>query len=210
MRILVPVSGVLLWVLAQTTVLYAGPSLIISEILYDAPAPESDEEWIEIFNATGNTIDIGGYTFGDNTASTYTVATGTMVQPGQTMVFARDATFFQARYGFSPDFGDFSLGLNNTGDKLVFRDLAKALVDSVAWENHVPGWSILANDNQSLKRFATAISPASWLSNQTPDPGNPAPIPEPATFVLMATGLGALRWVRKHAKRRKDSYFKNS
>src|SRR3990170_5105758 len=43
----------------------AASHLLISEVLYDTPGTDSDEEWIEIYNPTGSALNISHYKIGD-------------------------------------------------------------------------------------------------------------------------------------------------
>ncbi len=194
----------------------AGPLLILSEVFYDTPGilnSESDEEWIEIFNASLSAIDISGYTIEDNSGA-YTIAAGTTIGSGQTLVFARDTDGFFDLYGFNPDFGDLNLSLANGGDRLDLKDSGGTLLDMVAWEDFVPAWSIEATEGKSIKRSLMPTAPGSWLSNQTPNPGDPdglVVVPEPATLVMLTGGLlamlsirwlGTIGWMRRSNKSR--------
>lgn len=164
-------------------------SLIFSEVFYDTPGIDSKEEWIEIYNASTSAINIGGFTIEDN-SSVYTIAAGTIINPGKTLIFARSTTGFFNLYGFNPDFGNLNLSLSNSGDFLRLKNTGGVLLDEVAWEGALPGWgSVFANTNKSIKRATLASGPSAWLSNQNPDPGSPAPLPEPTTYLLFAVGL---------------------
>ncbi|MFQ5652948.1 MAG: lamin tail domain-containing protein [bacterium] len=188
-------------ILGLTTPASALPLLIFSEVFYDPPGNESKEEWIEIYNPTLTTIDLTNYTIKDNAGTFHLPAT--TLASGATLVFARDSDAFFDLYGFLPDAGTLNLSLANSGDFLELFDDTNALLDSVAWENKIATWNISASENKSIVRAALPASPASWLSNQTPGPGNPGGlmvIPEPSSFLLLGLGLlatGASRRIRR-------------
>ncbi len=43
----------------------SSPTLLVSEVLYDAVGTEPDKEWIEIYNAGASAIDLSNYKVGD-------------------------------------------------------------------------------------------------------------------------------------------------
>ncbi|MHA1330063.1 MAG: lamin tail domain-containing protein [Candidatus Hodarchaeales archaeon] len=118
-----------------------GTNVIISEVLYDTPGTDADEEWLELYNPTGSTIDLSGWTLTDN-AGTYTLS-GTVPANGYYTI-ARNATGFNALYGFNPDLSGMTLYLGNTGDQLILKDNTGFEVDFVAWEGYVTGWTVSA------------------------------------------------------------------
>ena len=126
--------------------------VVISEVLYDAasalsglctPAcPESDFEYIELFNPTGSTVDITGWAVVNNGgAGTATALPSLSIPAGGYVLIADDGsdTNFDATYGVAPD-ARVSLGaLVNTGEWLRLRDDAMAVVDDLAWGNGESG-----------------------------------------------------------------------
>lgn len=111
-------------------------AIVFSEIFYDTPGTDSDEEWIELYNGTSSTVDLGGYTITDNngTGSSYTFPGGSNIAPGSYFTVAANSAGFNAIYGFDADqYGSIS-ALNNGGDVLILTDGQNNEVDIVAWE----------------------------------------------------------------------------
>lgn len=83
--------------------------LLISEVLYDTPGTDDDEEWIEIYNPTASTIDLSYYKVGDGEEQTkgegmYQFPSGASIPPGGVVVVALKATGFYALYSSNLDY----------------------------------------------------------------------------------------------------------
>ncbi len=133
-----------------------GSGVVFSEIFYDTPGTDSQEEWVEIYNGTGSVIDLSNWTITDNngTGATFTIPGGTSINPGTYMTFAVNATGFNALYGFDADVYGSIPALNNTGDALLLRDNTSTLIDEVAWEGG-----------------ASSGTPSGWGSTSQPSAG---------------------------------------
>jgi len=149
--------------------------LLISEVLYDPPAPEPDREWLELYNPTSSGINLAGYKLEDNIGS-FSLPSE-VIPTGSTIVIAHKATEFSSLYGFPPDVSGLTLLLSNSGDVLSLRAPNGTEIDMVAWEdgpnNILPDWNITANENQSIERFPIdqdTDTVADWrVSIPTPD-----------------------------------------
>ncbi len=151
-----------------------GTNIIITEVLYDTPGTDSVEEWIELYNPTGNAISLSGWTISDN-AGTFTLSGS--IAPFGFLVLARDSAGFNALYGFNPDIVMGSaIALSNSGDQLVLKDNSGQQVDFVAWENYVSGWSISAVHTTIYRPSATDTDTVNdWADSGTlgtPGSGN--------------------------------------
>jgi len=177
-------------------------TLVLSEVFYDTPGTDSDEEWLEIYNGTSNTIDLGGYTITDNngTGSSYTFPGGSSVAPGSHFTVASNTTGFNALYGFDADLYGSIPALNNGGDALLLTDGSGTLVDAVAWEggasSGVPsGWSTSspsASTGESIYRdnlTNDTDSATDWLvATNNGDPQTQADIPQNSVPVAVLNG----------------------
>jgi beta-lactamase superfamily II metal-dependent hydrolase len=110
--------------------------VIFSEIYYDTVGTDADEEWIELYNNTGATVDIGGWTITDNngTGATFTIPAGNTIAAGTYFTIAHNSAGFNALYGYDADIYGSIPFLNNDGDALLLKDGTGGLVDTVAWE----------------------------------------------------------------------------
>ena len=104
------------------------PSLLITEVLYDTPGTDSIEEWVEIYNPTGSTIDLTGWTLNDN-SGTFTLSGS--ITAGAYITVARDTAGFNALYGFNPTITGMNLALGNSGDRAQLKDNSATLIDEV-------------------------------------------------------------------------------
>lgn len=87
--------------------------IVFTEIMPDPDAiSDSDGEWFEVFNTTGDELALSNCEFRD-ASNTYTVAAGTTVAAGAYFTVARSPM-----PGFTPDIDDLNFGLNNGGDDL--------------------------------------------------------------------------------------------
>jgi len=109
------------------------PFLVINEIMYNSPG--ADEEWVELYNTTGDEIDLEGWKLLDSDA-THTpieITAGYSIPAGGyfTIEVATDGNF-----PFVPDFdGSGNFGLNNGGDVVRLYNADGILVDFVEYDD---------------------------------------------------------------------------
>jgi len=131
--------------------------LLITEVFYDTPGKDADEEWVEIYNPTAATVDLSVYKLGDEESpggreGMYRFPAGASIAPGERVVVALKAVGFRALYGFNPDYeivdtdpavpdmipysawASGRLALANTGDEVLLLDGNDVPVDVVTYE----------------------------------------------------------------------------
>ena len=115
--------------------------VVFSEVFYDTPGTDSVEEWIELYNNSPVTVDIGGWTITDNNGagSSYTIPTGNTMAPGTYFTIAQDSTGFNALYGYNADVFGGLPSMNNDGDALILKDKNGTEMDAVAYEGGSTG-----------------------------------------------------------------------
>lgn len=86
-------------------------NLLLSEVFYDAPGTDNGYEWVEIYNAGSNAVDLSAWSLGWGGADyTSTAQLAGTIQPGQRFVVGGALTdannanpVFDQVYNFSPD-----------------------------------------------------------------------------------------------------------
>ena len=141
----------------------APENLLLVEVLYDGTQIDEGDEFITVYNPLTRVVDIGGYKIGDGEVpggeGMYLFPLKTNINSKQSLIIAKNADQFQARFGFLPDFelepsgngltdnpsvsnlakysvwSSDSIALSNSGDEVVLLGPNDELVDSVAWKN---------------------------------------------------------------------------
>lgn len=142
--------------------------LLISEVLYDTPGTDSQEEWVEIYNAGCVDESLSGYSISDNSSTYYLSGT---LSSGDYITVAKNSSGFQSMYGSSPDISGMTLSLGNSGDWVELKN-GSTSVDLVAWENKISGWSITATHESIYRMSSTDTDSVSdWAVSNGDTPG---------------------------------------
>ncbi|GIK55713.1 MAG: hypothetical protein HND44_13295 [Chloroflexi bacterium] len=127
----------------------AGSStVLVDAVLYDGYELSDTDEAVRIRNVSQQVVDISGWQLNDGESSTIVIPFTITLAPGQAIWLAKDGAAFQRQFGFPPDFerndtlpGVSNLAgswpsLANTGDQVMLRDAANALIDCLAYESN--------------------------------------------------------------------------
>ena len=152
-------------------------NLTVTELNYN-PAP-GDEEFIELMNVSGGTIDLTGVSF---EGITYTFASGTLLNPGSRICVARDVTAFTTRYGAGPRVvGPYAGALDNTGEEIAViaangADIIRfSYNDKAPWPTAADGTGrslVLRQPSAGNNTTAFMSAGANWRSSSA-NGGNP-------------------------------------
>jgi hypothetical protein len=115
------------------------PPLVVSELMYHCASPDVDSlhEYIEFVNAgkrrrwlAGVRVDGGiRYRFADNAT----------IEPGATLLLARDPAAFEARYGVKPHNSEpYDGRLSNGGEAIEVKDVRGAIIDRIVYGTRFP------------------------------------------------------------------------
>lgn len=185
-------------------------SIFINEILADPAAglegdanadgttSSSQDEFIELFNFSSESIDLSGWSLSDATRTRHQFDAGTILAPHQYLVIFG---------GGAPQLPDIqwvlasegSLGLNNSGDTISLFDSTDVLMEQVIYGS-------IGGNNQSITRwpqepgsdfalhseiedsYGVLFSPGTYVDGSVPDQETTA-VPEPMTLALLGVGL---------------------
>lgn len=142
-----------------------------------------DDEWIELYNPTGQNISLKNWTLEDNFSGKKIILhANKFIKAGGFALIAKDASMWKywdednsAVKIESIDFlGD---GLDNNGDHLFLRNYLGEVVDSVGWGNDIKIWNPSVTDvtiGSSFERLVPGFDtdlPLDWKEQISPSPG---------------------------------------
>jgi len=114
--------------------------IVINEINYKSSEFFKPGDWIELYNTSEDTIDVGGLCFKDDKDNhEYILPDSILLGPGQFLVLCNDSLKF--RLSFPEIFnciGNFDFGLNREGDHLRLYSRGSILLDEVSYKNVSP------------------------------------------------------------------------
>ena len=111
-------------------------SIIFNEILFCQSKEDSMADWVELFNKSAQSIDLGGWGFTDRDyKKRFVVENGVIIEPGEFLVLAQNLNQFRQLYkGDSiAVVGDFDFGLSSKGETLKLYDNQGFIVDSLTY-----------------------------------------------------------------------------
>ncbi|MCP4216341.1 MAG: MBL fold metallo-hydrolase [bacterium] len=134
----------------------SAPKVVFSEIFYDTPGTESKEEWLELYNNSATSVDIGGWVITDNngSGSSYTIPSGTTMAAGAYITIGKQNQGFKKLYGYNPNIAGSIPSLNNSGESLLLKNGDGDVIDFVGWEGGASGglpagWGSTSSPNAS-------------------------------------------------------------
>lgn len=133
--------------------IHADPDSAEGDANGDGTAQFSDDEYVEIVNVTGDTLDLSGWALADGVTTRHVFPAGTTVADGCAIVVFGGGTPTGDFGGASTQVAtDGALGLNNGGDTITITTNTGALAVTV-------GYGSEGGDNQSLTRSPDITGP---------------------------------------------------
>ena len=120
--------------------------VVINEINYNSLDSFDPDDWVEIYNSSNETIDLGSWLLKDDKDDhIFTIPLNTLLLPNQYLVFCTDTIKFTALFpDVNPYYGDLGFGLGGGGDIIRLFDYNGLLVDIVEYDDIAP-WDTLAD-----------------------------------------------------------------
>ncbi len=148
----VNVCGILLALCAPVVV---SADVVINEFLYDAPATDTDQEFVEIYNSGNRPVDLTKWKLSDGSSHVLNVppkngGTGSIVlgPGGYALLVNNAATFIAAHSGVNGSVIDTVLSLPNTGGTISLINASGTIASSVHYTKTQGG----AGDGNSLQK----------------------------------------------------------
>lgn len=129
--------------LGGTSMAAASPLIAINEIHYHPNTALGEEEFVELYNAGDQVVDLSNWRFSNGIK--YKFAPGTMMKSGDFLVIASNPEALKAATGYAKALGPFSGKLDNAGEKLTLADNAGNVMDELVygdegnWPNEADG-----------------------------------------------------------------------
>lgn len=147
------------------------PSVVINELHYDDVPKTSRGEFVELFNAGKQTVDLSEWRLAG--VGYYTFPAGTNLEPGQFLVVAEDSRTLRTKYRIRTTH-QYTGGLDNDGDNLRLFDSEGNLVDQVEYQSGYPWPTAARGKGASMELLNPSLDNnlgGSWRSSETPTPG---------------------------------------
>jgi hypothetical protein len=119
----------------------SNPLIVINEIHYHPDENTEPVEFLELYNAGAQAIDLDGWYM--DSGVRYTFQGTHIINPGEYVVICQDPDAFEAKFGMSA-FGPFDGKLSNDGELLVLRNAAGKKIDEVDYKSRFP-WPVAAH-----------------------------------------------------------------
>lgn len=118
-----------------------GNSVVINEINYKSSDSFDPGDWVELYNNSDSSVDIGAWYLADE-GNSFTVPAGTVIPARGYLVLCRSLVDFQTLFpGVSNAIGDLDFGLSGSGELIQLLDPSLNIIDEVEYNNQ-PEWPI--------------------------------------------------------------------
>ncbi len=127
--------------------------VVVSEIMYHPSTENVLDEWIELHNKGGATVNLNGWRITKGVNFSFT---NVALAPGAYLVVAASTSAFAARYpGVSNVVGDWTGTLQNNGERITVEDAAGNTVDTVRYADE--------GDWATRRRDVLELSHRGWI-----------------------------------------------
>jgi hypothetical protein len=192
----------------------AEANILISEVFYDAVGSDTGKEWVELYNDSTTPFDLAGYELNASSGDYYVFSN--VVEAKKCVIVHWNTEGTNTQIDLYTGSAGFSNMGNTSGWVALFSSSehnSSTIVDYLeygaggqTWESAAVSAGIwMAGDyvvdveeGHSLEYLGTGNSSLDWRDQPNPTPGSF--IPEPATLVLMSSGLLPILIKRKRER----------
>lgn len=150
-----------------TAFAYSAGSVVINEIAWAGSSDNSNDEWIELYNTTTDSIDLTNWYIEDDvTASVYKITSGEIAPHGYFLIEDTEVSVNNITADSVT-----GLSLANAGDSLVLKDSSGAIVDTVngSGGKWYAGDSVSKATMERIDPKVTADNSSNWASAINPN-----------------------------------------
>lgn len=116
--------------------------VVINEIFYANLSDETPDDWVELYNAGSQTVNLSNWMLKDeNNTHVFSLPTGTTIPSKGYLVVCRDSLAYTDYYGNTGNgfvLGNIDYGFGNGADIARLYNYQEVLVDSVSYNNTLP------------------------------------------------------------------------
>lgn len=113
----------------------AADNIVINELMYHPASDLDNDDYIELYNPTGNTIDMSGWCF--TAGITGCFANGTTIGASQYAIAAKNIAQAQTTYGVTAVL-QYGGNLSNSGETITLTDDSNMVVDTLTYSDGSP------------------------------------------------------------------------
>lgn len=158
---------------------YNRNTLIINEIMYN-PEP-NNSEYIEFYNLSFDSVNVGGWKIEDENSNINKLyETSFTIPPKEFFVLIADSNsitkFDLTKYNYKNVLNISSLGLVNTGEMILLKDVRGQVIDSVFYSDQWNNKNIASVNGKSLERINPNLNgndPLNWSTSVNSLGGTP-------------------------------------
>jgi hypothetical protein len=150
---------------------YNRNDLVINEIMFDPG--DDNSEFIEFLNLSGDSVNIGGWKIEDENGNEFRLSQIPLMLPDKSYFILAADSLVQLKYNFDETLlrtiiGVSSLGLVNTGEQILLKDVKGNVIDSVWYSDRWHNDNFLSVKNISLEKINPNLGsndPNNWSSS---------------------------------------------
>jgi len=152
---------------------YSRDDMVINEIMYD-PGSENSE-FIEFLNLSDDSVNVGGWEIVDENGNKFKLSTTPLLVPANSFFLLAADSLVIYKYGLDESVlksivGVSSLGLVNTGELILLKDVKGNTIDSVLYSDKWQNDNFVSTKNISLERINPNLGSndaSNWSSSVT-------------------------------------------